>query len=57
MLINEGHSIADFPIMPQVVVNNYGESCDELNVNFANIGNEQYNQLNFAQKEIIEIIL
>ena len=57
MLINEGHSIADFPVMPQVVANNYDESCDEINLNFANIANEQYNQLNFDQKEIVDIIL
>ena len=53
MLIIEGHSIADFPVMPQVVVNNYYESCDEINIYFANIANEQYNQLNFDQKEIV----
>ena len=40
MLINEGHSIADFPVMPQVVVNDYDESCDKININFANIDNE-----------------
>ena len=50
MLINEGHSIADFPVMPQVVVNNYNARCDEININFANIANEQYNQLNFNKK-------
>ena len=43
--------------MPQVVVNNYEESYDEININFANIANEQYNQLNFDQKEIVDIIL
>ena len=53
MLINEGHSIADFSVMPQVVVNNYDESCDEININFGNIANEQYNQLNVDQKEIV----
>ena len=56
MLINEV-SIAKFPVMPQVVVNNYDESCNEININFANITNEQYNQLNFDQKEIVDIIL
>ena len=43
--------------MPQVVVNNYDESCDEIYINFANIANEQYNKLNFDQKEIVDIIL
>ena len=53
MLINKGHSIADFP----VVVNNYDASFDERNINFSNIVNDQYIQLNRDQKEIIDIIL
>ena len=57
MLINEGHSITDFPVMPQVVINNYDESCNEISINFVNIAHEQYNQLNFDQKEIVDIIL
>ena len=43
--------------MPQVVVNNYDESSDEININLANIANEQNNQLNYDQKEIVDIIL
>ena len=57
ILTNPGHSIADFPVMPQDVVNNYNESCDEININFANVANEQYYQLNFDQKEIVDIVL
>ena len=40
MLTKEGHSIGDFPIVVVVVVvNNYDESCDEININFANVAN------------------
>ena len=56
-LIAEGNDIANFPSMPQLVVNNHIEDSNELHGNLADMGNRQYTMLNRDQKEIVDKIL
>ena len=56
-LIAEGNDIANFPSMPQLVVNNHIEDSNELHGNLADMGNRQYIMLNRDQKEIVYKIL
>ena len=42
MLIAEGNDIANFPSIPQLVVNNYIEDSNELHGNLSDMGNRQY---------------
>ena len=45
-LIVEGNDIANFPSMPQLVVNNHIEDSNELHGNLEGMGNRQYIMLN-----------
>ena len=56
-MIAEGNDIANFPSMPQLVVNDHIEDSNELHGNFADMGNRQYIMLNRDQKEIVDKIL
>ena len=56
-LIAKGNDVANFPSMPQLVVNNHIEDSNELHGNFADMGNRQYIILNRDQKEIVDKIL
>ena len=56
-LIAEDNDIANFPSMPQLVVNNHIEDSNEFYGNLADMGNRQYTMLNRDQKEIVDKFL
>ena len=57
MLIAEGNDIANFPSMPQLVVNDHIDDSNELHGNLVDMENRQYTMLNRDQKEIVVKIL
>ena len=56
-MIAKANDIANFPSMPQLVMNNHIEDSNELHDNLADMGNRQYTMLNRDQKQIVDKIL